>query len=165
MLATLLITLVAGGVAGFLPGWLEGDPPLRLGQTVALGDITVSVQSVTCGHEPTDLSDKVQGELKELAGDDPDTWFVGQLCLARVSIRNDAKAPASPGALSGTLYVGDERYASDFTDRDAKQNYLFPNTSGRAVVVFDLPEDVSPTKLRLDWPEPDGGTLEIPLNG
>ncbi len=133
---------------------LKGDPPVRLGQTVALSkEVSVRVDTVTCNRSVTDLSKGLQKELAEATSTTAAAFFKGQICIAELTVRNTGNEGLDALAVGGTLFVDENEFEPHVGEGKGGSNpYLFPGQSITTNVVFDVPPGVNPSRLQL-WYE------------
>jgi hypothetical protein len=125
------------------------DPPIRLGEPGRTGPFIVRVSTVQCGKRklPADVRDylvRIRGSLPPVRG---------QLCFATASFLNDSKR-ATCTCVGGTLYVGENEFEVAAAS-PPQPPYVFPNSRAKVTLIFDIPQSVEPTKLRIRFAEDD----------
>jgi hypothetical protein len=154
-----IIGLALTAIQIWAPQWLHGAPVLAISDKGTAGPASVRVKGVECDKSFEDLSEGYRADSAKNApeGQDPASFIQGDLCLARVEIRNDSNSQVQIPALWGTLLIQDGRYDNVGIDQADPPDplTLFPGESQEVTYIFDVPDRTSPTGLEFAWTEPD----------
>lgn len=140
---------VVGGAVAFLMPLVGADDPsqqerLRPGQGAASGPLHFTLRRFSC-TTVRELAG-VPRRPKELRRDVRGYGFQGQICIARLRVRNESTSTLTPAAYS-KVYVQDEEYEYDFFY--GEEPYLFPKQSGYVYIFHDVRRGVEPTELTI----------------